>query len=765
MPSGRLADLVPGDFAVAYPPDGEQATWRIRPRLKLQHPLPGFEFSQAVAVNLVETGASTAWTWPGGEALNSDLCVFEAGEGSGETPDVLVLKARGSYSSAAKMLYVWAPDEWQVEGAGVTPIAAFPLRRPGTLYRLKAIAYVTPEDDETRFRIEPDSAAREERLIIPSISPHIEAADSRIAFAHSPLKVRIETHGRERAAKSGEIFWRRPGERWQPLAHDLRCEGLVEISWRDPQAGIQIEKQCVCLLPPDAKMGAALQTQTDALVVFDGLPGWSLIVDEPGLDLEPLTPAQSRLCFHERPFFRVRMKLRPAQGPAIPIIMPVKAREAMIIGGDGRAVPPGAMLDLAKLRGARLVSQGKARLQITTTSMGRGEAFNLNFSDEYPLGSLRGVIEEMLVAAADQDAQVRLIFVGDTRPPVVVQRYRYPRPEAAKPLVLPAAGIPVARMVCQPRHEYALTAVEGGFILPDACAGPTLVYLRDGPDILSRPLAVSGAGDLPPAAGHLRTALTESQFDRRQEALRAVMRGFASPAADFADLEYFNVHIATLKGVPATAFDALKLLGQVPEALTRVLVHSRDSVGAEAVWRLQNELPFLWLALPVEAWRSAFHAEAGRWLDDLSAVEPVMRLTLVKDQMRGAADRVVACDPALSATLNHISIPFTPVPAPLDIRTLASGYIARFSEHPDPAELRLTALPKALAEAGLGIPKDLERFSLEDWGGLCAPGVLAASALGKLRITPAQALLLRRVLRDAPDYVSQAYTAFFNLYR
>lgn len=96
---------------------------------------------------------------------------------------------------------------------------------------------------------------------------------------------------------------------------------------------------------------------------------------------------------------------------------------------------------------------------------------------------------------------------------------------------------------------------------------------------------------------------------------------------------------------------------------------------------------------------------------------------------------------------------------------MASGYIARFSEHPDPAELRLTALPKALAEAGLGIPKNLERFSLEDWGGLCAPGVLAASALGKLRITPAQALLLRRVLRDAPDYVSQAYAAFFNLYR
>lgn len=153
VPCGRLADLVPADFAVAYPPDGEQATWRIRPRLKLLHPLPGFEFSRPVAVNLVDGGASTAWTWPGGEALNSDLCVFEAGEGNGEAPDTLVLRAQGSYSSVAKRLYVWAPDGRRVEGAGVAFVAAFPLRRPGKLYRLDAVTYVMPDDDDTRLRI------------------------------------------------------------------------------------------------------------------------------------------------------------------------------------------------------------------------------------------------------------------------------------------------------------------------------------------------------------------------------------------------------------------------------------------------------------------------------------------------------------------------------------------------------------------------------------------------------------------------------------
>ncbi len=765
VPSGHLADQVPGDFAVAYPPDGDQVTWRIRPRIKLLRPLTDFEFASAVTVNLVEGGSSVTWTWPGGEAVSSDLCVFEADDGSGAVPEALVLKARGSYSSMAKTLYLWAPDSWRVEGADVTSMGSLSLRRPGQIYRLDAVTYVIPDDDETRFRIEPGSANREERLRIPTINLNLEAADTRIAFAHSPLPIEIETHGRRRAPKPGEVFWRRPGERWQPYSQAVGAEGLIEISWRDPQAGVQIEKQCLCLVPSGARIEAALRSQTEAVVNLDALDGWSLSLDESGGHLDSLTQGNLRLRFHDRPIFRVRMRLQPPQGQSLAICLPVRAREAVIIGGNGRVIAPGSTLDLPALRGARLLSQGTARLQMTTSTMGKGEAFDLTFSDEYPLASLRSVMEEMLATAGEQDAKIKLVFLGDTRPPIWVQRYRYERPEPTTPLVLPAGGLPVARMVCQPKYEHALTAVDGGYILPEACVGPTLVYLRDGPDILSRPLAVSGPGDLPPTTGHLRGALTERAYEQRQKALDEVLQGFASEHADFVDLEYFNIHIAALNGVPATAFDALKRLGQSPEALTRVLVHGRDAIGVEAVWKLQNELPFLWLALPVHAWRSAFHAEAGRWLDDLRAIEPGMRLVMVKEQMLGSADRVIACDAALATILTHISIPFTPGPPPVDVRSSANAYIARFSDHPDPAGLRMSALPMALARAGLALPEGLRHFSLEDWGALAAPGVLAAAALGKLQLNSALALALRRVLRDAPDYVSQAYSAFFNLYR
>jgi hypothetical protein len=105
------------------------------------------------------------------------------------------------------------------------------------------------------------------------------------------------------------------------------------------------------------------------------------------------------------------------------------------------------------------------------------------------------------------------------------------------------------------------------------------------------------------------------------------------------------------------------------------------------------------------------------------------------------------------------------MPAVADLKLLAGQYVCRMADRPDVADLRLPALPRALAAAKLNIPPLLTQFSLEDWGGLCAPAVLAASALGRLTITPDLALSLRRVMREAPDYVSQAYAAFFDYYR
>ena len=64
-----------------------------------------------------------------------------------------------------------------------------------------------------------------------------------------------------------------------------------------------------------------------------------------------------------------------------------------------------------------------------------------------------------------------------------------------------------------------------------------------------------------------------------------------------------------MNGLPASAFDALKLLPFNAETLIQLLLSARDAGERGMIWGLQNELPFLWLALPLRAWRSAMESE------------------------------------------------------------------------------------------------------------------------------------------------------------
>ena len=45
---------------------------------------------------------------------------------------------------------------------------------------------------------------------------------------------------------------RRSGGEWKPLPGPLNGAGLMELSWRDPVANIQIEKRQLALVPGDA---------------------------------------------------------------------------------------------------------------------------------------------------------------------------------------------------------------------------------------------------------------------------------------------------------------------------------------------------------------------------------------------------------------------------------------------------------------------------------------------------------------------------------
>jgi len=162
---------------------------------------------------------------------------------------------------------------------------------------------------------------------------------------------------------------------------------------------------------------------------------------------------------------------------------------------------------------------------------------------------------------------VEIDFIGDSRPPIRISRYRYEQlvRDGATVRWLPpsahATAAPVARMVLDPRREHVLEYVaDSVWRLPERCKGPCLLYLRNGVDVVSRPVPVVQPGTPEVYAGALVSALTLVDYEERQRAILDALEVLGRDAAGADDLKWLRDAAANLNGLPASAFDGLKLL-------------------------------------------------------------------------------------------------------------------------------------------------------------------------------------------------------------
>src|SRR5262249_27031542 len=144
----------------------------------------------------------SAWTWPRGDALRSDVLVFEPDEGSTPNEPLLRFFRAGSVNSPAKTLCVLVPHDWAIEPAtegAVTEIEDVPsLGRK--LANVTAAAYFHgDEDDAMRFRVEPDSDEREHELqLSPLVPTGFLLADDRWELTASPVRPLIHEARKQR---------------------------------------------------------------------------------------------------------------------------------------------------------------------------------------------------------------------------------------------------------------------------------------------------------------------------------------------------------------------------------------------------------------------------------------------------------------------------------------------------------------------------------------------------------------------------------------
>jgi hypothetical protein len=478
----------------------------------------------------------------------------------------------------------------------------------------------------------------------------------------------------------------------------------------------------------------------------------------------------------QRPLYRYRMedseyeqakKILRGLAATGRLVEPVKPAGALFVAycdavialADGTILSPGRHVDIGLLRGAVAVSPCRTVLHLGAKGFKSGSIKTV-VDGELPLGMLHGAIDETLATLPNQDDLMEIAFIGDSRPSIRISRYRHEqlvRDGTAMRWLATSThtgAAPVARMILDPRHEHALET---------RCKGPCLVYLRDGVDVVSRPVPILQPGAPDAYAGVLVSALTKAEYEGRQLAVIDALARLGRGEAEADDLVWLRDAATNLNGLPASALDGLKLLPSSAETLIHLLLCGRDAGERAIIWALQNELPFLWLALPLRAWISAMERQCTALTSTLEAA--LGREKALKEAvswLRGVCGDLTALEPAVEIIFAMAGLPTTLMADVPSLRDLTSGYIRDQHQRGGDAPNDLGA---RLALKGLKLPPEIQEKSHTDFAGLFAPVLLAACAREKLDIDRELSLIARRTLREDPAYASGAWPHLVKFYR
>jgi len=270
----------------------------------------------------------------------------------------------------------------------------------------------------------------------------------------------------------------------------------------------------------------------------------------------------------------------------------------------------------------------------------------------------------------NQDALVEFDFIGDTRRPIRISRYRHNQLTLDLDLVhWPAPSdssgtSPVVRMILDPRHEHALEAeAHGLWRIPERCKGLCLVYLRDGVDVVSRPVPVLRPG-APAAAntGDLVSALVIPDYEGRQQEIakalcpvgtrRRPKRG-SQLVTDCCDQSEWS----SGKRVRRAEAAADEPRGTDPSPVQPPAM--RES--AEPSGHCKMSCPFLWLAMPAvrvgEGVAERLRGRCGRARRRLR--ERKRRRVRRWRGLASLRNELIALEPALETTFRLVGLPAT----------------------------------------------------------------------------------------------------------
>lgn len=655
VPSGRFAQYASGELATAEP--GGAGAWIARPSLARTV----FDLPTDVAVTAELRGSGQRvgepFVLPGGGAVASGLRVYATRLGGGGDCD-LTLIGTGSGGYRPERLLVDVGSDWTCTPNGPEAVAervggdASPDR---ALWAVEGGAVATsPRGDRYLVRTGQKGDARDRLLLTGRDAQGCAEPDEGLRVLLGPPDLRVCEGRRERAAASGETWWRPSGTRsWKgdPARAGL---GACEFAWRDATTGHVRALVAAVILP----VGFTVERRRAADWIEVDVNGW------PGrVEVDGGTRGPSGWRFPLRGSARNACTIRLlGDGPAIVLTAPLPHLAWIHDWGEG-PMDRNAQLSLSTIHRYLARTDGRCELLADLLDRDRRPVAQARTSwwvdGELPMSAVRDDLAALLRPLADLDAVVKLKFNDGRDNSWFVGEFDHVLERSGRGWTPSRAVVDEeARIVGRALHAPAVERDFGPYGLAEALnhrpmelpalPGDWIVYLRAPDRALSRPRFIRGFELTNAPNTPLSKAMAVLDAEGRRAALREVVDAATEEPSNGRAIVRAAIDLAlSLRGLPPSTFDVLRLLPDRPLFATMMLFQAAPE-EVEPILRLAEGLPLAWPLLSAACWRAAEEAQAA-YLFEAVPDQPALVAEVIGGRRRLIADR----EPALAGVLHQ----------------------------------------------------------------------------------------------------------------
>ncbi|MYF30294.1 MAG: hypothetical protein F4169_15860 [Gammaproteobacteria bacterium] len=489
-------------------------------------------------------------------------------------------------------------------------------------------------------------------------------------FRGHPRLIVSKAEAPPRAVPLGEVNWRSTGSDWQSLP-----DGLGSWEVRHVHGGVLRHHGRLGLLPAALSLAVEPTSESEGHLVLGNGQGVGIACDANGTDIEI-----------ERAAEQVRMRLTAVDAFSPPADVSLRlrwpgARElrvwAPFPGAGARFLKNGdplvdntiAVDDLYGVRATAMSTDETQRFWIDgelkaedAASVKRVAHFRLalrkaGVRHELALVEVDSTLRLLLGASVAHDARVSIRIVDAEHEYETLEVRRFAavlkhdpgmesvlvQPPLEHPGVTTFEALPISRTDIEP---ITLTPVGPPTApvctrLPDELSSsdePWLVVLRGEGGIRAEPTVVGGRSsrlDTDAALSFSEALALANATDRAKavEAALARMVGEEDQCRQESDWAFVNEMLLCLEGVPSSASDLISALPRCPQALVRCLFRVDPGLRTR-IWQLDDELPFSWLLIKRQIWRTEVRTAFDAMCRELRGV--------VEEPERLASEHVLA---------------------------------------------------------------------------------------------------------------------------